>query len=528
MDEILENLERQVAEGAETVPVSPTDAVEAARESVLGRLFVALTDDREVHLQWARSMDFDRLDALGQLGWMQADLERVDARIDAELESERRGETIELLARSGVGWRHEALVEAIDGEAHGAAAARVLARSTPGELRSRLIECEVVDRTIELLRAAVVERASELWDQFLIWRQRVAGLEELDEQTRRGYLAQLDGTGAALEPTLYARGLLAGDYEAGWLQEGPLVADFLQIYGSTDWLEVVGMLEAAGRPSAERLAATLAVAAAAGVGSEPPGEQEAEDLLDLLAEAPGDGDREGAWESLATGLGLGFQMAMGEGDFALLLAQVAAHERLVTHGIHSPGIPGLPMSATSETHLEASRMSELLGELVAGEWTDEQEVRAVRTLCDARVWSRRDEECEQLVRAVAAIFEQASLEAIETARAQVMATLDEARRDWEREQFEQAPDLQGALVLGAVEESPASDRLVELLAERAAAGQTPLAMDALRYLGRMPTEGVLERLGELWSSQLPVLRAPFARRVLEEAIAVRHERRREE
>lgn len=529
MDDILETLERQIALGPQKVPVSPDEAIDAARSSPLGRLMVALTTDRAVHVEWARATDFEELDTLGRLGWIQADLATVDETIDQELESEGRDRMIGLLARSGVGWRHDALLEALDEEGPvRREAAQVVARSTPGELRRVLVDREVVDDVIALMRAGAVERADELWDQFLIWRGRITDLEGVDDETRESYLAQLDGVGACLEPTLYARGLLMGDYGLEWLGHCESVADFLQTYGPTDWLEVLGMLEAVDHPSAERLTSTLAVAAAAGLESDPPDEDEAEQLLELLGAQLGGDQQNSEWETLATDLGFGFQIAMGEEDFALLLAQVAAHERLVTHGIHSPGIPGLPLSATTDEDVDIDQVTEVLEGMIAGDWNDEQDVRAVRTLCDARVWYRRDETNEEIARTVGSMFEQTSREAVETARAQLMASLDEARLEWERSEFGESSTLQGALVLGASDDEPGNATLVDLLGEEAADRETPLAMDCLRYLGRMPSDGVLEQLAAAWTGEVPTVRAPFARAVLEEAVAVRVEQREEE
>jgi len=523
MTDIATTLQKQVAHGPRQVPVSPADAVEAGRSSPFVRLLLALTDDEAIHAEWARSTDFEELDTPGRIAWMRADLEEVDERIDAELDGQDPASAIELLARSGVGWDHDELVDALDREATRDPAAMVLARSRPGRLRPSLMEADVVDDVVAMLRAAAVEQAADLWDQFLIWHDRIGEVGELDEQTRAEYVALLEGVGACLEPTLFARGMLAGDYELGWLEASTAVADFLQIYGPTDWLEVLGLLELEEGETAGRLASTLAVAAAAGLRDGPPDEDEAESLLDLLAESP-DQEGDATWESLASSLGMGFQIAVGGDELALLLAQGAAHERLVTHGIHSPGIPGLPLSATSEQDLAEDRVTDLVGEFVDGEWVDAHKVSALRTLSDARVWARRSDEHDGVLRSVASMLESVTDPSIEAARGQLMAALNRARAEWEIEQFESEPSRRRALVLGAAPAEAAPDGLVDHLTEVAADRESPLGMDALRYLGDQPGEATLETLGELWTDRAPVLRAPFVRRVLEEAIAVRVER----
>lgn len=524
MNDIAEKLEKQIARGPRQVPVSPAEAVEAGKASWRVRLLIALTDDEAIHIEWARSTEFADLDAVGRIAWMRADLEAVDERIDAALGGDEAGAAVDVLARSGIGWVHDALVDGLEHEATRDAAAMVLARSRPGKLRPALMEAEVVDEVVAMLRAAAVEQASELWDQFLIWRDRLEDVEELDEQTRGTYAAQLEGAGVSLEPTLFARGLLAGDYGLEWLDDPTAVADFLQVYGPTDWLDVLGLLELEERSTAAELAGTLAVAAAAGLREGPPDDDEAEQLLDLLAETPGDDDGEATWESLATQVGLGFQIAVGADEFGLLLAQVAAHERLVTHGIHSPGIPGLPLSATSDDDLALDRVSDLVGEYVSGEWTDEHKVSALRTLCDARVWARRSDEYEDVLRSVASMVDTVTDPSIETARAQLLASLDRARMEWERGEFVETPSLRRAMVLGASLDEEPPEALLERLSDEAVDRGSPLGLDCLRYLGDQTGEGVVETLGELWVDRAPVLRAPFVRRVLEEAIAVRVER----
>ncbi|MFB6352314.1 MAG: hypothetical protein ABEN55_15415 [Bradymonadaceae bacterium] len=522
MDDIVESLQHQVAHGPRQVPVNPNDVVEAGKSSSLVRLLIALTKDEAVHIEWARETDYADLDAAGRIGWLRADLEEVDVRIDAQLAGDGGAATVATLARSGIGWLHDGLIDALDEDATREGAAMVLARSRPEQLRPALREAEVVDDVVSMLRAAAVEQASDLWDQFLIWDDRLAEIEELDEETRADYAAQIEGAGACLAPTLFARELLMGEHGLDWLDHRRAVADFLQVYGPTDWLEVLGLLESVDGGSTEKLAATLGVAAAAGLREGPPeDDEEVAQLLELLTETP---DEDAHWEALASQLGLGFQIAVGEDDFGLLLAQVAAHERLITHGIHSPGIPGLPLSATSDEDLPTADVTELVGEFVSGESTDAQTVSALRTLCDARVWARRSDEHDDLLRSVASMFEETTDPALETARAQLLSTLDRARAEWEADQFPEEPSLRRALVLGASSEQKAPEALLEMLADAAIEEETPLGMDCLRYLGDQAGREVLETLGELWTRRAPVLRAPFVRRLLEETIAVRVER----
>lgn len=521
MDEIERALRTQIAEGPRQAPVSPVEAVEAARESREIRLLVALTDDDAVHTEWARSVDYDEQDRFGKAALLRAEVEEVDRVVDDHLDGGDRAETVDLLARCGVGWSHDAIVEAAGDDATRPAASMVLARSTPGELRRLSMESEVIDDVVEMLRAGAVVGADDLWDQFLIWHGRLEDLEDLDDELRKSLRAELEGAGAVLDPTLFARGLLGGDYGARWLDDPTAVADLLQTYGPSDWLEVVATVEEAGDPGLE-LAATLAVSASLGIGAEPPDEHEVERLLELLAEELKPNQKESPWESKATELGYGFQVALGGEDYGLLLAQAAAHERLATYGIHSPGIRGLPLSATGREHLDAEAVERVVGELAEADGdSDQMLVAAVRTLYDAGVWARRGgEEAEAVVEEVADAFEATSRESIELARAHLLAELGEAHRRWEHEQFAEESTLQEAMVLGSCEPGEDVDRVLEELKSRAETSETTLGLDCIRRIGSFEAEERLEALGDLWLRDAPVYRAPFVRDVLEEAIAL--------
>jgi hypothetical protein len=527
-DDLETRLRRQILEGPDAASIDPDDCSERADTSRWLRLLLAASDDGALHVARARRCDFDDLDAAGRVGWVRAEISEVDDYVDGQLESGESGEALDALARAGVGWWHESLARALDDEATLGAGSVVAARGAPDALRSAIVSNEVVEEAIDLLRAAALEGADELWDQFLIWRSRLepAEDEELDDlaDPRREQLDRIDGIGAMLEPTLYARGVLVGDYETRWLDDSEAVADTLQTYGATDWLEVLGILEAVESPARE-LASTLAVCAAHGLGDEPPHEDEIERLLDLLAEEPRPNQKESPWEEMATRLGFGLQIAIGEDAFGLLLAQAAAHERLVTHGVHSPGVSGLPLSATAPDDVDHPTVERLAQEwanrLVSGddEHRHETIVSAVRTLCDAQTWLHRfPEEFEPLARAVADSFEPVETPAVALARRQLVDVLDD-RRDEAREAFDEAPTLSNAVRLVADAFAPAPpDAALDCLADAAASGEGTMAMDAGRRLAAVGSRESLERIGDLWVERAPVLRAPFFRLALTDGL----------
>ncbi|MFB6264438.1 MAG: hypothetical protein ABEL76_12570 [Bradymonadaceae bacterium] len=509
-DEIDDALRSHVVDGTERADVDASSAVARAADSDWTRLLCALAGDPEIHRTWASARDADEMDALGRLVWVRAETEEVDGAIDASLETDASTDLLDSMARAGVGWVHDALAEAATDGEQSVEAAMVAALGEPAQLRGPLMHAEVVELAGRLLRVAAAARAGELWDQFLVWRGRLEEMAERDESDptlEDRWLRRLDGAAACLDRTLYARGALTGDYRWDWIDQPELVGDFLQLYGPTDWLEVLGFLEVAHSPAYE-LAAHLAVGAADGVGIEPPREAEVETLFELLASEPSsDGSEGGDWERLASDAGLRLQVALGGEEFGRLLAQSAAHERLVTHGVHSPGVPGLPLSCTSESYLETEAVEEVTAELVDGDVPeDERIVASVRTLCDARDWYlRRDAEVGDLVRDVARAFGRVDAPAVELAREQLERTL-------EGERTAPAATLAGALDDGRDGYS--------VLADQAASHERTLGMDCARRLAAVGDRPALERLGELWAVRGPVLRAPFFREVLRDGLEV--------
>lgn len=529
MDEIEMALCRQIALGPSRAPLDPGEVAEAGESSARVRLLLALTDDEALHAEWARRVDYGSQDAFGRAAWLRAEIDRVDETVDEMLAANDGRQVLELLARCEIPWAHEAIERGVDDPATRPAASLLLARSTPDELRRIVLECEVVEDAVTMLRAAALVGAEQFWAPYIIWRDRIEELTDLEASQREDVLRRLDASGAALDPTLFARGLLAGDYGDGWLGEPYAVADFLQIYGPTDWLEVAADLEWSADDALE-MASTMAVAAAQGIGSEPPPDDEVRRLLDLLAEEPKPNQKERPWEGLAARLGYGFQMALGgeNDEFAMSLAQAAAHERLVTHGIHSPGIRGLPLSATSSEDFDADQTREVVARIAEG--LSESEgllVSAVRTLCDGRDWARRDAgEYGDILRETAEAFESTDHDSVRLARERLSAALDSGEIAAGAGESGDTP-LDDALVAVAAVASDSADAAgenahEERLAEAASDSESLLGLDCIRQLGEQQKGGdALEHLGRLWLHDAPVSRAPFARRVLVESIALR-------
>jgi hypothetical protein len=411
-----------------------------------------------------------------------------------------------------------------------AAAALTLARGEVQELSGALEETAVIDDVLGALRAAGLEGRSELGEMILFVRIDLEDLaaEADDADDVEGWIDRLDGVAALLDSELYGRGLLAGDYEDGWLDVPGSVADFLQARGPSDWLEVLGLLELGYDPQTAdpdtpfALGARLAVSAAAGIGSTPPEDHEVDGLLELLTVDPEadeeDGDDGQEWESVATELGFGLQLALGGDAFALPLVQAAAHERLVTWGVHSPGVPGLPLSTTTEEELDTDPVFWLMGE-AAGQpvesWNTETRVTVVRTLTDARTWARKGR--EDLAAQLVDMFIDVDDPAVEVAARRLKAEIDP---DFAEAMPERKADLLSAadtLSVGVRPEAP--DGILDRL-ESIAESEGPLGMEAIRLLAENGSAAAQRRLGDLWTQTAPALRSAFVRQALVESLSV--------
>jgi hypothetical protein len=549
MNQIEQGLVTQIMLGPEQAPLTPGDVVAAGREEAWMRTLLALTEDAGLPAAWARavSVDEESWDAAGRAAWVQAEIDEVDEQIDEwlaaaeaglegdEVATRRASDVLDALARTGIGWGGEAMAElfpASDVAANEAvtALARVAGVGAPDALRAALHETEVIDNVVTFLRSAALSGAGELWDQFLIWHNR---LDDIDwEEQDQALNDRIEGIGACLDPVLFARGLIGGDYQMKWASESGAVADFLQAWGATDWLEVVGLLEH-GDSSTFETGAVIAASASKGIGESRPDDEQAEALFELLGYDLGADDGDDEWEPLASELGLQFPVAVGAsvdatdvevtGSFGGLLAQIAAHERLVVHGIHSPGVPGLPLSATSTEYIDLEVAESAVRELAdsvlgSGEEAGGEVIRAVRTLCDAATWYRRDSGTfESLVRAACEAFEPVSSDAIQLARFQIVTMLDDVSlpdRVGVDNDVARALGRSGALATGR----ELDDQVVETLGALAD-GESVAALDAARRLGLGDGRAAQQKLGELWVDG-PLQRGVFYRQVLLESLQV--------
>src|SRR5690554_3710999 len=481
------------------------------------------------------TFDFAAATPLARLAWVSDESEAVERRIDAIFDAADEAlhaALIDTLARAQIAWAHLQIDAALDADATRQAAAWLVAHAEPEALNDWLLDCELVDDALDALRAISLSDAdlpTGDWSAIEQWQDALAAalMETQDAEEVADFEAALAGvTGAlvVLDPDAWARLALGGDADANWLKDPVIVADFLQIHGPSSWLEALSLLDAAEDPALE-FGALLAVAAASGLDAAPPDEDAARELIALLqlpADAP-----ETAWQPAATRLDLATAIALTGADDAapadglgLLLVQIAAHERLIHHGYHSPGIPGLPHSPSDPEDVSFEASQALLQDLE--DQTGDLEVldaditaMILRNCLDLhRHLDTNPEQFEQLSQEWPDAFSGSASPAIRLASRGLFARLSARDAAHEQKTLARSADLSAALVLSRLEiEDP---RVLQTLAKHGAL-QTPAGLDCARRLAEIGSPEALDALAGLYATA-DSLRAPFLAQCLQDAL----------
>lgn len=369
----------------------------------------------EARLEQVHARDFDpaTATALERVLWVLDESAAVERRIDALLDAKNWAQCtplIDALARAGVAWEHPTILAALERDDTREAAALVAARAVPHEVDAWLDECEVIEDALQVMRAvslAAEERSIQTWPALLQWHDAIMQLDQAQPER-----AHASGALAVLDPIGWARRALGDEADDRWLLDQGSVADFLAVHGPTTWLATLAQLadkaRGGGRLNESSLEFGMLLASAAAMGladEDAAGERALQDmahtmvaLLQLAPQAPQED-----WEPRATRAGLGPLLALTSADpdadsadqLGLLLVQVAAHEWLLTHDFHSPGIPGLPFSATSADDVNLEAAADILSTLTAQSPDPRHEsaaqtVMILRCLNDLEEWQALD------------------------------------------------------------------------------------------------------------------------------------------
>lgn len=457
------------------------------REVFLAQL--ALEGDTKILGQWYAWRKPDGIDALSpaeRLLYMQVERDEVERAIDRALEAGgARGARAKVnsptaaldrmlsesvaqdLARLYIPWSNPALVSMLDGRPNArGAAAWLLAWADDDALVEWLEACEDEQHALEAARMAGLLGNTLYWDAIVAWCELAES--EGDEQVKAGFHAAL----ACMDPVRYARGVVLGEMEADWILDSPLVADFLQTHGMTDWLETLALFEeaAVGEGVADdgegdsdsrkafEFAALVALGASAGVQEE--SGADGEQLFRWLEVARNESAAHAA-EKLSASGSFGFQIALGEDDdLVVLLCEAAIHERLLELGEGSPGISGLPLSATDLEWVDLESARALFAAFEGAKQDDavvgEALVALVHTLVDLRGWSVREPaEFSDLVDQAVAQFADSSNTAVRKACERLKGDVDVVVEDLKaqsvREDIVGLDSLRQLLVRGDIE-----------------------------------------------------------------------------
>ncbi|MBA2662550.1 MAG: hypothetical protein H0U74_09670 [Bradymonadaceae bacterium] len=462
--------------GAKSWPGIAT-SLERAEDNALVVALLALADMPALTkkwLAWRRVSGLSELSGVERLLYLSIERDDVEQAIDEALATALAAPVADGLVRAGFPWSHPGLVGLLDSDEGRAPAAWLLADVGAEELAGWLEACEDDEAALAVARSIGLNGNALYWDEIVAWLELAR--DEGDEDARKGFHAAL----ANLDPTAYARAVMLGEMEVDWLGQSVCVADFLGAHGPTEWLETLELLAHHASQAAFEFAALLAVSAAAGADNELWDSEDVEAMLQCLEiarEAPG----EAVAQFSASGQ-FGFQMALGEeDDLAVLLAEAAIHERLLALGEASPGVGGLPLSATDLEWAPLDVAEEFFERmLAAGELSDEALVALVRTLVDLRQWSEREPEHFGAL-------------AARTAK-----------------QFKAHPSAAVAAAGARIEQEASFEH--EIIAQTARR-EDVIGLDAVRQLVERGGDEALAALVELWVGG-PLERAPFYRESL--------------
>lgn len=422
-----------------------------------------------------------------------------------------RGAALLALARSMTPWEHGCFKRSLEDEKQRLATCAVLAMADPERLEHWLFqgareEQEFLDGLQALLLFDPETDAAELLTETLD-----ALRQDPDAGSHQHTLARMEALLATHDPMLFARGALDGAHELSWSERQDWVADVLAAHGETSWIETLAALELSGARQAFGFAALLALSASASssgldLNESPELVERHVELLDLLR-------AQQTWEPHTASLHFEFALSVADEELTPLLVEVAIHERLIDANLPSPGVVGLPLSATLEESLLIEEAITMLQSFAnQSERPDEETLCVtVRTLCDLRrhlaeeterVTARRDEFLT-IVEALSTHHQRA---------AAIVAQRILAQTDPMGAALAPAPDNHLEAFIAGVDSEGAHAQLASL-----ASGATAASLWAAHELGELPLDEALPALATAYT-HCAIERSLFLRQLLEDVI----------
>ena len=504
-----------------TRPSSPRDALLAALDACQDEALVAALAAAALHADWptalvaikAWSWSMPELSASQALLLAMSDEADVERELDQALDDPARAQgAVEALARALAPWEHAALKRSLKQDASRLATCCVLAMADPLTLRQWALSGRDEGELVDALRAMLFFD-DELDEALLLdLREQL----EQDEAIARGHrlLLRIEAMIAALAPARYARLAFHDELDLEWSERSPWVADLLAIHGETSWLETLAVLELAEARSAFGFAAMLAIVASASASALELAEATEAVISSHVALIDAMRANQSGWEAEALKASMHLQLAhaVGDEETTPLLIEIALHERLLSAHLPSPGVRGLPLSATLEEALDVTAAEAMLQEAASREEFDEETLCAVtRTLCDLR--RHLAEHSEAVISKRARFIE--LLEQLADHAERALATA--ARRALCAEDHlaglsDQAPERDDSALIAGID-VPVARQAIARLTERDGVA----ALWAARELTELPLDEALPLLHAARAS-CHVIRAPYLAQLIEELI----------
>lgn len=309
------------------------------------------------------------------------ELDPIDDAIDQAIADKKTAPiALEGLLRAGVLWDHPSIIAYARDQTMANLAAPHLAVADPDAFAALLDELEDEASIFTLLRQAALTGEAAYFDLVQDWAQA------LNEDLSPAQSDALNAHLAALNPTQYARQLIAQEVSADWLRDDRLLADFLTIYGPSDWSETLAVFRTVRDLEAFEIAAAFAASAALSAIF---------DDVDDQALDPADAPR---WIQHDPSR-VAFQIALGGGDddFAELLVATTLHQALLERQIIAPAIAGLPFSGPAGQLDPVALISPLLED-----HSPQGRVALIRSLTDLRRLARQGDRSPEQIQAALA------------------------------------------------------------------------------------------------------------------------------